>query len=77
MEEKNFIETFVSIFDDVDAGGITMETNFRAISEWGSLPALMLLSVVEDEYGVGLNNNELTSAKTVRDLFVLVEGKRK
>jgi acyl carrier protein len=76
MEEKKFITDFVSIFDDVDADSVSMDTNFREIDEWSSLAALVLLTVMEDEYGVALNNKELTQAKTVKDIFLLVENKQ-
>jgi acyl carrier protein len=76
MEEKKFIKDFVSIFDDVDADSVSMDTNFREIDEWSSLAALVLLTVMEDEYGVALNNKELTQAKTVKDIFLLVENKQ-
>jgi acyl carrier protein len=76
MDEKKFIENFVSIFDDVDVTTVSMETNFREIDEWSSLAALVLLTVMEDEYGVALNNKELTQAKTVKDVFNLVNSKQ-
>lgn len=76
MDEKKFIENFVSIFDDVEVNTVSMETNFREIGEWSSLAALVLLTVLEDEYGVALNNKELTGAKTVKDIFDLVENKQ-
>jgi acyl carrier protein len=76
MDEKKFIENVVSIFDDVDVNTVNMLTNFREIDEWSSLAALVLLSVMEDEYGVALNNKELTGAKTVKDIFDLVRNKQ-
>lgn len=76
MEEEKFIEVFASIFDDVEVDSISMDTKFREIDEWGSLNALVLLSVVEEEYGVALNNQELTNAQSVNDLFVLIRSKK-
>ena len=75
MEERKFIEVFGSIFDDTDVDAITLDTQFREIDEWSSLAALVLLAAVEDEYGVGLKNNEIKESKTVRDLFTIVQNK--
>lgn len=40
MEIKEFIENFVSQFEETDADAITAETKFRELDEWSSLLAL-------------------------------------
>ena len=40
MEIKEFIENFVSQFEETDASVIKAETEFRALEEWSSLLAL-------------------------------------
>lgn len=75
MELKDFIENFVAQFDDTDASEIKAETVFKELDEWSSLIALSVISMVDEEYGVTLNANDMLSAVTVDDLFKAVKSK--
>ncbi|MDL1914027.1 MAG: acyl carrier protein [Bergeyella sp.] len=75
MEEKQFLENFSSIFDEVEANQLTMETKFKNIGEWSSLSALGLLAVMDEEYGVELNYNDINNSETVRDIFDIIKNK--
>lgn len=76
MDSQEFIEKFATIFDDVDVSALTMDTIFRDIDEWSSLSALSLLAMVEEEYGVNLNNQDIRDSASIADIFEIVKTKK-
>ncbi|TAN00552.1 MAG: acyl carrier protein [Chitinophagaceae bacterium] len=76
MEPEKFIDNFAAIFDETDPSNLNMETSFRDIDEWSSLTALGLLAMVEEEYNVRLNNQDIKGATTIRDLYKIIQKKQ-
>lgn len=75
MEIKEFIEKFAEIFDDTDASTLTPETNFRELDEWSSLSALGVIALADEEFDIELTGAEMRKAKTIKDLFDLLNSK--
>jgi acyl carrier protein len=75
MEKKDFIEKFEQIFDDVTPGTLNGNTIFREIEEWNSLMALALIAMVDDEFGVSLNGDNIRNSNTLEDLYNIVNNK--
>lgn len=76
MELTEFIENFASQLDDTDASEIKAETLFHDLDEWSSLSALSIIAMVDEEYDVILNGDDLTKSKTIEDLFNIVKAKK-
>lgn len=75
MEIKEFIEKFAEIFDDTDASTLTPETNFRELDEWSSPSALGVIALADEEFDIELTGAEMRKAKTIKDLFDLLNSK--
>lgn len=75
MEIKDFIENFANQFEDTEASEFKAETVFRDLDEWSSLIALSIIAMVDEEYGVTLNGDDMKRATTIQDLFNLVKSK--
>lgn len=75
MEIKEFIENFAEQFDDTELSEFKPETVFHELEEYTSLIALSIIAMVDEEYGVTLNANEMSSAVTIEDLFNTVKAK--
>ncbi len=75
MEIKEFIEHFAEQFDDTDISVFSAETVFHELDEYTSLIALSIIAMVDEEYGVALNANEMSSAVTIEDLYNTVKAK--
>lgn len=75
MEIKDFIQNFADQFEDIDINKICPETSFRDLDEWSSLIALSVLAMIDEEYDVQLKGEEMRNAKTVQQLFDLVQSK--
>lgn len=75
MEISEFIEKFAEIFDDTDASTLTPETKFRELDEWSSLSVLSLIGLVDEEFNVELEVEDLTDIVTIRDLYLKLTKK--
>ena len=75
MEIKEFIENFAEQFDDTELSEFKPETVFHELDEYSSLIALSIIAMVDEEYGVTLNANDMSSAVTIEDLFNTVNSK--
>lgn len=75
MEIKNFIENFAEQFDDTELSEFKPETVFHELDEYTSLIALSIIAMVDEEYGVTLNANDMSSSVTIEDLFNIVKAK--
>lgn len=76
MEIKKFIENFAEQFDDADASGFNAETVFHDLDNYSSLTALSIIAMIDEEYGVTLNGNEMKAAATIQDIFNIVQAKK-
>lgn len=74
MEE--FIEKFVEIFDDLDTSSVYGETKFRELDDWDSIAGLSVIGMVDEEYGVTFNADDMKACQTVADLYNRVQSKK-
>jgi acyl carrier protein len=77
MEISKFVEDFLSQLENVDVSNpITGETCFRDIHTFDSMDALVIIMMIEDEYGVKVTGQEIKNSKTFNDLFEIVKSKK-
>ena len=76
MEIKEFIEHFAEQFDETDISELKPETVFHDLEEYTSLIALSIILMIDEEYGVTIDGNEMKSAVTIEDLYNLVKSKK-
>ena len=70
-----FLKRFVEAIERADE--IKMEDEFRNYEEWDSLASLSLVSMLDDEYGININHNELEKMNTVNDIYDFIMAKSK
>ena len=73
---KDFIENFKEILDEPEEINLSPETTFKDIYEWDSLTNLSLMAMVDSEYNVKLNADEINNSETLLDLFNLIKSKQ-
>lgn len=76
MEIKGFIDNFAAQFDDTDASVFFADTKFKELEEWSSLAALSIIAMIDDEYNVSTNGNDIRKCETIEDLFNVVNTKK-
>ena len=72
---EKFIELFAEQFDEIHIALLKPETRFRELEEWSSLVALLVITMVDEEYGVVLPPEEMRKTQTIQELFDLVQSK--
>ncbi len=75
MTLDEFVKAFAAEFDDTPEETFKPETNYKELDEWGSLVALSIISMVDDEMDKRLTGADLRSCNTIEELFKLVESK--
>lgn len=75
MELKDFIEKFAEQFDDVDVTTLSAETKFREIDGYTSLVALLIITMIDEEYNVTVTGDDMKKQVTIGDLFNLVTSR--
>lgn len=75
MTLDEFVKAFAAEFDDTPEEVFKPETNYRELDEWGSLVALSIISMVDDEMDKRLTGADLRSCSSIEELFNLVEAK--
>lgn len=74
MDVQQFIANVAEQFDDLQVE-LHPETRFREIDGWTSLTALLVITMVDDEYGIILPPEEMRKTNTIQELFDLVISK--
>lgn len=73
---ENFISDFSEQFDSTDKSEFTKDTCFKDLAEWSSLVALLVLAMIEENYGVQVSAEEIRNSKTIYDLYVIIQSKQ-
>ena len=75
MDLNSFVAHFAEQFDFTDLEDFKPETVIRDLDEWSSLMALSVIAMVDEEYNVTLQGNDMKAAVTIEDLFNIVQNK--
>ena len=72
MKEK-FLELFKEVFEMED-DEVKFDDNFRDLETWDSITHLSLIAMLDDEYGMQIEEEELKKLITVEALFNKVKN---
>lgn len=70
-----FVALFAEQFDDTDESEFNASTVFHELDEWSSLIGLSVIAMVDEEFEVALNANDMVSSVTIEDLYNKVVAK--
>lgn len=73
MEINKFIEQFAGQFMETELSEFSKDTVFHELDEYTSLVALMVISMIDEEYGVTVEPEAMSAAVTIEDLFNTVK----
>ena len=76
MEIQDFIQNFADQFEDLCINEFSVDTVFKRLDEWTSLAALSVIAMIDDEYEVSINGNDIRNLETIGDLFELIKSKK-
>lgn len=75
MTLDEFVKAFAAEFDDTPEETFNADTHFRELDEWGSLTALSIISMVDDECDVIITGAELRRCTTIEEVYNLIQTK--
>lgn len=75
MTLDEFVKAFAAEFDDIPEDSFKAGTHYKELDEWGSLIALAIISMVDDEMDKRLTGADLRKCNTIEELFNLIEAK--
>jgi acyl carrier protein len=75
MTLDEFVKAVAAEFDDTPEEVFKPDTHFRELEEWGSLTALSIISMVDDEADVVITGADIRSCTTIEDLYNIVKSK--
>lgn len=72
MNIEKFINTFKEALE-IEDRDILPQDEFKKFEEWDSLANLSILAMISDEYNTTLPRGEIDKAKTVEELYKLIQ----
>ena len=79
MSSVNILEFIVKIeseYDEVETGILTSDSRFKELIHWNSMNSLVMVVMIEYEYGVLINEGEMKTLETIEDLVQLINSKK-
>jgi len=73
MEQK-FISAFKAALD-MENHEIQLSDNFRDYEEWDSLGHLSVIAMLDEEFGIVIEQNEFNNLKTIGELIEAIKSK--
>lgn len=75
IEINQFIEKFAAEFEETPIEELVPSVNFKDLDEWGSLLALSIIGMIDDEYEVSVTGDDMRKAITIEDLYNIVKSR--
>jgi acyl carrier protein len=75
IEMNDFISKVIDQFADTDSKNIFENTEFKQLSSWDSLTSMAIVSMIEDDYGVVIEDEDIKNSHTIIDLFGVIKNK--
>lgn len=75
MNIDEFIKKIEEEFDDLEAGKLKPQSEFRKELEWNSINALIMISLIDTEFDIQVTADDLRKSITVNDLFKVIISK--
>lgn len=75
MDLNNFVRLFSEQLDATPAESISSSTAFKDLDDWGSLTALSIIAMIEEEMGKRITGADIRTSNTIEDLYKLALSK--
>jgi len=75
MELDEFVKKFAECFSQTESSVFKADTEFRKLDEWGSMMALIVIAMIDADYGKTITSEDLKNAGTISALFEIVKNK--
>jgi Phosphopantetheine attachment site. len=69
MTLEDFVTKFAEEFDETPIEEFTATTKFKDLEEWGSLTALSIIAMVDEEFDKRITGADIRESDTIEDLY--------
>ncbi|MCL4100568.1 acyl carrier protein [Fibrobacter sp. HC4] len=76
MNINEFVALFAEQFSDPTETNFAPETKFHELSGWTSMTALLVITVIEENFSVLLSSDEFRNVQTIQELYDLIQEKK-
>ncbi len=78
LTKQAFLKKVIDQFTLLESNEeLLMDTPFKQLKAYDSMTALLIISMIEDDFGVALNGDDMTKINTIEELYQLVESNQK
>lgn len=57
---------------ELDEGALSEETLLETVEQWDSMSKLSLIVLLDDEFGVQVNSDQIKALRSVKDILTLM-----
>mgnify|MGYP006422577751 CR=1 FL=1 len=75
MDKKIFIEKFANEFSKTPSSEFHINVEYKNLTDWDSLTSLTVMAMIDEEYNIELNGDDIERAETINDLYELIKSK--
>jgi acyl carrier protein len=75
MTLDEFVKAFAAEFEETPEEKFSASTEYKTLDEWGSLTALSIIAMVDENLDKRITGADLRSVNTVEELYNLVMAK--
>ena len=75
MTLDDFVKAFAAEFDETPEDQFKADTEFKTLEEWGSLTALSIISMVDENMDKTITGADIRASNTIEDLYNLANSK--
>ena len=75
MTLEDFVKAFAAEFEETPEDQFKADTEFKTLEEWGSLTALSIISMVDENMDKSITGADIRASKTIEDLYNLANSK--
>jgi len=72
---EEFTRLIEAEFEDIESNSLSPDMNYREIPDFSSMHALILIALIDNEFDILLNGQDLKSTVTIRELYILVSNR--
>lgn len=75
MNITDFIKNIETEIDEFEEGSLNSNTDLRQTEVWTSMHALILIALIDTEYNVTINGEDLRTITCIEDLYNIVKAR--
>ena len=75
MELEDFVKRFADCFHQTPPSEFNPETEFVKLGEWGSMMTLIVIGMIDADFGKTITSDDLKNATTIASLFEIAKSK--